>query len=180
MTVRRPVIFGVALAFALGVAGWQSWLLSRTDDPGPAAEIRVGEAITVQGSRYRVDRFDVTTRLPHSEPEEPAIRAPEGTRMVMIILTTEIVDPSIDPETHYCFGELTDDRGRRWTTEYDVTSAVERPEAVGCSGTSEEDIRPHQPLKVGFSYLIPATVADEVRWELRLPPKDDYRLIVSR
>jgi hypothetical protein len=177
---RWVILFSAALLFATAVAGWKGWLLWQPTQQQPDATISVGESITVQGSRYRVDQFAAGIEFDSQDSDEPTVRAPQGTKIILVTLTTEITDASVDPRTHHCSGELTDRRGRQWSTEYEVTSGIKRPAALGCTGTSERDIVVHQPLQVGFSYLVPAEVAGEVALELTLPGKDDYVIKVVR
>jgi hypothetical protein len=177
---RSVILFSAALLFASAVAGWKGWLLWQPALQQPDTTISVGESITVEGSRYRVDQFAAGNEFDNQEPGEPPIRAPQGTKIILVTLTTEIIDASVDPRTHYCSAELADRRGRHWSTEYEVTSAIKRPAALSCTGTLEQDIAVHQPLQVGFSYLVPADVAGEVVLELTLPPNDDHVIKVVR
>lgn len=180
-TRRRAISFVLALVFALAVAGWKGWTLWRAQQPqDPDMTIRVGRTVTLGGSSYRVDGFSARTSFPNQDPKEPAVKAPAGSMLVLVTVTTEILDRSINPKTHYCSASLRDDRGRTWDTEPDIAYSIKRPEAVSCNGTSDHDIVPGRPLQVGFGFLVPATAADRLALELQVTSGRDYTVTVTR
>lgn len=177
---RWLIIFLASLVFALAVAGWKGWSLWRVGQPERSERsVPVGRTIVLGGSSYRVDAITARDRFPNQDPDEPVVRAPAGARIVLVTLTTEILDSSVDPRRHYCSATLRDDRDRTWQAGADIAYAIRRPEAVTCTGTSDQHIRPHRPLQVGFGFLVPADVVDRLVLDLELTSGDDYRITVT-
>jgi hypothetical protein len=168
---RGRVALAASVAFALGVAAWQAELHWSARNPPPPATLEIGETATVAGTTFRLDSLEVAPRLPAADPEQQWVEAPEGAVLVQAVLTTEIVDDGVDPETHYCFATAVDDDGRIWRTD-DLGYQVAGPEALTCSGTSEEPIRPGEELTVGFVFLVPGAVAEEIAVDLDLSTYD--------
>lgn len=169
------IIFCATLAFALAVSGWKGWTLWKAQQPEPVdARAPVGRTIMLGGSSYRVDSFAARSRFPNQEHGEPAVRAPRGSELVLVTITTEILDRSVDPKKHYCTASVRDDRGRVWKTAPDIAYSIKRPEAVSCSGTPDQDIAVGQPLQVGFAFLVPAPVVDRLEFDLQVTSGQDY------
>lgn len=165
-------VFCCCLAFAVAVAGWQGWIHYADRNPQPDQTAQVGTTLIFEGVTYRVDEMDVRTEFPAQEPDQPVVRAPDGAVIVLVLVTIEIVDDGVDPETNYCDATLVGADGRTWPTESDSTSMIRRPEASSCTGSYDKSIKRHQPMQAGFSYLIPADVADEVTFWLDAGPGD--------
>lgn len=168
---RRRVALAASVAFALGVSAWQAELHWSARNPPPPATLAVGETATVAGTTFRLDSLEVAPRLPAADPEQQWVEAPDGAVIVQVVLTTEIVDDGVDPETHYCFATAVDDDGRIWRTD-GIGYEVAGPEALTCSGTIEDPIRRGEELSVGFVFLVPAAVADEIAVDLDLSTYD--------
>ena len=155
-------VFTCCLAFAVVVAMWQGWIHYADRLPQPDQTVRLGSTVTSDGATYRLDRLDIRTEFPAQEPDQPVVRAPDGAVIILALITTEIIDDGVDPETHFCEATLVGPDGRNWPTESDISLMMKRPDASSCTGSSEKKIKRHQPLQVGFSFVVPEDVADEV------------------
>lgn len=177
---RWLIIFATTLVFALAVSGWKGWTLWKAQQPEQVdARTTVGHTITVGGSSYRVDSFTARSSFPNQEAHEPAVHAPRGAEIVLVTITTKILDRSLDPKKHYCTASVRDDRGRVWKTEPDMAYSIKRPEAVSCSGTADHAIAPGRPLQVGFAFLVPTTVVDRLEFDLQVTSGRDYLIAVT-
>lgn len=172
---RWLIIFAATLVFAVAVSGWKGWTLWNAQQPEQVdARIPVGRSITVGGSSYRVDRFVARSRFANQDRGQPAVRAPRGSELVLVTITTEILDRSVDPKKHYCTASVRDAGGHVWKTAPEMAYSIKQPEAVDCSGTADHDIRFGHPLQVGFAFLVPTTAVDGLEFDLQVTSGQDY------
>lgn len=172
-TAGRRLAPFVAVAFAIAVAGWQAGLHWASRNPTPVATLGIGESTQVGGSTYTFEGFETATSMPASVPEDGPVAAPDGAVLILLTFTTEIVDDGVDPETHFCEPTLVDEQGRQWRPDSTLGFSVERPAAFSCTGTAEDPIRIGEPLEVGYVFLVPASVVDDLTLELDLGVDDD-------
>lgn len=165
--LRRLLPVAVALVFALAVAGWQADLHWSSRHPTPVATIGPGQTARVGDATYTLDGVVVREELPSNLPETDAVVAPDGAALVQLLLTTEIGD-DVDPESHVCDVTAVDADGREWKRDPDLGYGVAGPEAITCGGPSDDRIRPHEPLQVGFVFLVPADAVDTLVFDLAL------------
>ena len=177
---RRPIAAGIALLCALSASAWQGWIHWASRDPSPDLTVPATQQVQVRGATYRIEDFRAGPELPAAYGDDPTVHAPAGAVLVLVIITTEIVDDQGHADENYCEATLVDQEGRTWRTGSDLTTAVRQPEAYSCTGTSEQPIRPHQPLRMGFSFAIPADALDEVDVRLSIPAPTDYVINFSR
>ncbi|QDP97241.1 hypothetical protein FOE78_16095 [Microlunatus elymi] len=173
----------LAVIVALAAAGWQARIHWSARNPRPDLTTTVGSTVTSHGATFRIDKVQVARQLPAEEQGDPPVKAPAGAVIVLITLTTEIVDDSVKPDDNLCETTLIDPDGRTWRTgNDDITYNLKRPAALSCAGSSDHRIRAHHPLQVGFSYLIPATAADtfRIRMDIGTGGDDDYLVDFTR
>lgn len=165
-------VFSCCLAFAVMVAAWQGWIHYSGRTPQPDRTVKMGTTVTSEGVTYRLDTMDIRTQFPAQEPDQPVVKAPDGAVIILVLVTVEIIDDGVDPETNYCDATLVAGDGRIWRTEGDITISMRRPDAYSCTGSYDETIKRHQPLQAGFSYVLPAADADDVTLWLDVGPGD--------
>lgn len=170
--LRSGLALLAAVTFALGVAGWQAKLHWDTRNPEPDAVIHLGETVQLDGASFRLDTFVAAPRLPSNVPEEEWVVAPDGALLVHVTITTEITDDDVDPTQHYCFATAVDAAQREWQTDTSVGYKVDGPAATSCTGVFDEPIQPHEPLAVGFVFLVPADAVDTLVVDLSLGYRD--------
>ncbi|GAB2622977.1 hypothetical protein [Pseudactinotalea suaedae] len=166
--VRRfRLALAAAVLFALAVAGWQAALHWSARNPVPDATIGLGETAEVDGSTFRLDSIDAVPQLPAMEDDQAPVEAPPGALLVQVVITTEIVGSDVDPASHYCDATAYDEAGRSWRPD-SLGYTVAGPAAHSCHGTSEEPIRPGEPLAVGFVFVMPADAVEDLYVDLQL------------
>jgi hypothetical protein len=165
--LRRGAPVAIALAFALVVAGWQAELHWSSRNPTPVATIGPGDTARVGDATYRFDEVVIGEELPSSLPETDVAVAPDGAVLVQLLLTTEIGEDT-DPEAHLCSPVAVDGTGREWQRDSDLGYGVAGPEAITCRGPSDDPIRPHEPIQVGFVFLLPADAVDTLAFDVGL------------
>ena len=159
-TATRPLLALIAaVTFAVAVAGWQAALHWDARNPAPVAVIGPGETAQLDGVSFRLDAFLAAPLLPAGEPESEPVAAPDGAMLVQVVLTTEITS-DVDPDTLSCEVTAVDPAEREWRPDSTLAYAVEGPDALSCRGTSDDPIRPDQPLAVGYVFLVPQDAVD--------------------
>ena len=169
----------LAIAIALATAGWQAWIYWSPRNPKPDVITPVGNQVGAHGATFRIDDVRVGREFPSAQGDA-TVTAPKRAVIVLVIMTTEIVDESLPGKDNLCETTLIDPAGRSWRTESDISFDLKRPEAVSCTGTLDRRIRPHRPLRVGFSFVIPADAADDFDIRLALPRDDAYLIEFTR
>jgi hypothetical protein len=178
---RRPALLAAgAGALALIVAGVSGWYPYAQLAPGrPEAVLRPGAHAEVDGVRYGLDRFEVAASLPAQDPKDPPVRGPEGSVLVLVVVTQTVLDRGVTLDDHFCDATLVDAAGSTvWQTDSDFTSLAARPAAYGCAGSGDAPLRYDQPQQVGFSFVVPAAEAEGV--EARLQVSDGPTLALRR
>ena len=168
---RRPaVLAAVAGALALVVAGVSGWYpYAKLTPDRPEATLRPGASVEIAGVRYGLDRFEVAATLPAEDPEDPPVRGPEGSVLVLVVITQTVLDRAVPLDDHFCDTTLVDDTARtEWRTDSDFTSLAARPAAYGCAGSSDEPLRYDSPQQVGFTFVVPAAAAGHVTARLEV------------
>ncbi len=164
---RSWLLFAVALLVALIICGWQAVAILRFRSPTPDQTVGIGQTIIRGGVSFRLDTFEVATSFPPAqEDQDPASPLP-GATFVRIIFTEEVVDADRDLTTIFCDLSVNSPDGRRWTTS-DLAYRVELPEALTCSGSSDNKAKLHVPFQVGALFMVPESSADQLTFRIRL------------
>lgn len=174
---RWDLGFVALLVLAVALCLVQTAAILRFRDPQPSVVAGVGERVDLDGVVLILDRFVVEPQLPPRPEQDPVLAMP-GARLVGVWLSVELTDPDRDPTQLFCYLTLVDDRGRRWTTDYDVGGRADLPERTGCAATEDRPVPLNQPYAVGAAFMIPADAADRVR--LRLELETDQVLVEFR
>lgn len=173
---RAPsaVVFAATLVGALLATGFQGLTYYRDHTPAPAVQARVGEPVQLGGTRLAVQSFTVAPQLPPDDPKQtgkPPVRGPAGSLLVLIVYTQQ-VDATVNPDGHVCDASLVADDGTIWEEDDDFGYQLSRPVALSCGSTDDQPLEVGAIREIGASYLIPARYADQVRWRLSVPDAD--------
>jgi hypothetical protein len=173
----------VALLLALGGAlGTGFYSYAKLTPAGPQHTLTIGESVEVHGVRYRLDSFTEAESLPGEKDDDPPVRGPAGSLIVLIVISQTIVDRTVRLDEHFCDATLVADLGAGpatvWKPESDVTFALRRPAALGCGDTSDNPLSYGVERPMGFSFVIPAAAAGAVSG--RLSTDDDSVVIAFR
>ena len=159
--------FVAMLVLALAVCGIQTVAILKFRDPKPSLTAGIGQQVILNGVGYTVDEFVVGPRL-EAKPGKDPVTAMPGAALVGVAVTIVVDDPSLDTARLYCRFTLVDDRGRRWTPDYDIDGAA-LPERTVCGSGKDRPVVPGVPYQVGAAFTVPADAADQIRLRLELP-----------
>lgn len=182
--MRRQRWLGlVALVLAVGCAlGTGYYSFARLTPTRAHHALRPGESVAAGGVRYRLDSFAVADSLPAEKADDPPVRGPAGSKVVLIVVSQTVFDRSVALDQHRCEMVLVAEPGgpnaTTWRTESDVTFALRRPEALGCGGSDDQPLDYDVESAVGFSFVIPAGSAASVFG--RLSVGEDQTVIALR
>lgn len=170
--------FVASLLFAVLATAVSGVVVHRNLNPEPAATIRVGEAIEVGGVRYTVDRFDAVPELPNAEQGEPPVAGPEGSSIVVAVVTVQLVDPAVDPELVFCSPEVRNAEGTVWRRDGSLYGFGGVPDHLTCQlPEPEEEGDPawprDKPFQLTALFLLPADMVADLT--LHLQVTDDPR-----
>lgn len=164
--LRSPVTgFLVALVLAMTAAVTQGVVYQGEAGPGNAQSARIGESLSLGGTRIVVDSITVAPELPAAEAGEGPVAGPAGSVLVLVVFT-QVVDASVDRETHTCSSTLVADDQTEWPTDDGYGYRLRRPEGLVCGDTDSSPLVSGQAREIGVSYLVPARYADQLRWRL--------------
>lgn len=161
-----PAAFVVALLLAVLVTGGQGYLYHSRRTPGAAVAARVGESVTLGGTRVLVRSITAAPELPAADAGDPPVTGPSGSVLVLVTWEQTILDPALPLDAHFCDATLVADDGTVWTDDLDHTFGIRRPKALTCSGSDDAPLALGVPSTVGECYVIPAGYASRVRWRL--------------
>ncbi len=165
---RRRLLVAAAVLAALAVAAVSGWYpYAKLAPAAPSATLRPGESAELDGVRYRLERFVVAPSLPADDPEDPPVPGPDGSALVLVVVSQTVLDRSVRLDEHYCDATLVDG-STVWETDSDVTSLVARPAAFGCSDSDDAPLRYDVPRETGFTFLVPADAGSRVSGRLRV------------
>lgn len=168
MTRVRLGLLLAALA-ALLVAAATGWYPYAKLSPAAAdATVRPGETVQLEGVRYRLDAFTVAPSLPAEQHGDPAVSGPDGSVLVLVVLSETVLDHTVGLDDLTCDATLTDDAGSTWSTDSDFTSQLARPAAYGCADTPSHPLRYDVERATGFSFVVPADRAGHLAARLQL------------
>ena len=182
--MRRARWVGLlALLMALGCAtGTGYYAYARHTPAQPQHTLTPGQSVEAKGVRYRLDSFTVAESLPAEEKDDPPVRGPAGSEIVLLIITQTVVDHAVRLDEHTCDATLVADGGHGpatvWRPELDITFALRRPEALGCGDTSSNPLAYGVDRQIGYSFVVPASVTGDVSG--RLSSEDDSVVIALR
>lgn len=182
--MRRQRWLGlVALLLAIGCAlGTGYYSFARLTPTGADYSLRPGESVEAGGVRYRLDSFGVADSLPAEEADDPPVRGPAGSKVVLVVVSQTVLDRSVALDEHYCEMILVAEPGganaTTWRTDSDVTFALRRPEALSCGDSDDQPLDYDVERPVGFSFVIPAGSAGSMFG--RLSADDDETVIALR
>jgi hypothetical protein len=160
--------FLAMLVLAVTACGVQAIAILKFRDPKPNVTVGVGQAVTLNGVRYTLDKLVVGPRLDAKPDQEPVTAMPNAV-LVGVAVTIEVAAPGLDTATHYCEFTLVDDRGRRWSPDHDVGYRAALPERTSCASGKDRPVLPGVPFQVGAAFTVPAHAADRIRLRLELP-----------
>lgn len=182
--MRRQRWLGlIALLLAVGCAlGTGYYSFARLSPTQAEYALRPGEAVEAGGVRYRLDSFTVADELPAEETDDPPVRGPAGSKVVLVVVSQTVLDRSVVLDDHLCEMILVAEPGGvnaiTWRTESDVTFALRRPEALSCGDSGDQPLDYDVERPVGFSFVIPAGSAGSVFGRLSID--DDETVIALR
>ena len=178
---RRVGLLALVLAVGCALGTGYYPYLKRTPAQ-PQQTVSPGQSAEAHGVRYRLDSFTVAESLPAEEKDDPPVRGPAGSFIVLIVITQTVIDRSVRLDEHFCDATLVADGGGGpatvWKPESDVTFALRRPAALGCGDTSDNPLRYDEARPMGFSFVIPAAAVGAVSG--RLSTDDDSVVIGFR
>lgn len=159
----------IATTAALGTGAISYRKLAAGGTVASSSSVGPGRSVVVGGYSYRLDSFAAATSFPAEDAEDPVVRGPRGSVIILVVFTQTPVGRGVSLDNHSCIFSLRSPTAT-WEPDTDFTTLMRRPKWRTCGDLSDDPLRVGRARRIGISFVVPAAAARQVTFQASIDP----------